>query len=139
VVNTPSIGDYAGFYLVELNVSSCLSTNIRRFNTHLRTTDSDNMAIYINSLPLNTVLIGVTADAIQYYLTQNAKDALFNIGVDLNSFDYYGKLIFVSQIGQPDMSVSQKAPGGGSSLNMTINVAGIWWSCLYTAHILRFI
>jgi Interleukin-like EMT inducer len=120
VINTTSTA-YAGFNLVELNVSSCSPSNILHFNTHASTTDSNNMATYINGLPLNTVLIGITADA----TTQNARESLFSIGVDLTGLDYYGKLIFVSQIGQPDMSVSRIESGGGNNLKMTVNVTGI--------------
>ena len=61
VISTNTVA-YRGFNLVELDVSSCSSIKIRHFDTWESTSDSENMAAYINGLPLNTVLIGVTAD-----------------------------------------------------------------------------
>ena len=82
------------------------------------------MAIYVNNLTLNTVLIGVTADEAQKNLTPNAKSALLDIGVNVNGLVFKGKASFVALIGQPAMSVSQVAPPGGNSLVITVRVTG---------------
>jgi Interleukin-like EMT inducer len=115
---------YTGFNLVELNVSSCSSSNIRYFSISNTNNDSYNMAIYINSLPLNTVLIGATGYDAQQYLTQNAKSALLAIGVNVNELRYGGKVSFVSQIGQPAKTISKVASPGGSNLKIIVNVTG---------------
>jgi Interleukin-like EMT inducer len=120
VINT----NYRGFNLVELNVSSCLSTNIRHFDTWASTVDSDNMATYINSLPLNTVLIGVTADEASFSLTQNARSALLSIGVNVTGLQYHGKVAFLTKIGQPSITMAQVSPAGGNNLKLNVNVSG---------------
>ena len=123
VINTTS-GTYLGFNLVELNVSSCSASNIRHFDTYSSTIISDNMATYINGLPLNTVLIGVTADEPTSSLSQNAKSALLAIGVDVTGLQYRGKVSFVAQIGRPAISVSEVDPPGGYNSKITVNVNG---------------
>jgi Interleukin-like EMT inducer len=139
VVNTPLKfcttvclpSDYAGFNLVELNVSSCSASNIRHYDTSAKTANSENMATYINSLPLNTVLIGVTAEDAQRSLTSNArsltsnaKSALLTIGVDVSELQEAGKLSFVVQIGQPTLTASEVADPSGYNLKLTVNLTG---------------
>ena len=139
VVNTPSnYGTYKSFNLVELNVSSCSASDIRHYDTSINigacvtTADySDNMATYINSLPLNTVLIGVTAGDAQECLTQNAKSALLAIGVNVTGLQPGGKVSFVAQIGQPKMTMSQVVdPSNVYNLKAAVNVAGKSYSML---------
>jgi Interleukin-like EMT inducer len=93
-------------------------------NTWGSTTSSDNMATYINSLPLNTVLIGVTADEAKSSLTYKATNALLAIGVDVTGLQVRGKLSFVARIGQPTVTVYQVAPPGGGSVKITANMTG---------------
>ena len=119
-----TVGGYRGFNLVQLDVSSCSSTNIVKYDTYLYTSDSDVMATYINALPLYTVLIGVTADDPQQSLNQNAKDALFAIGVNVAGLQYQGKVCFVAQIGQPGTSVSLIGLSGGNNIKLSVNVTG---------------
>jgi Interleukin-like EMT inducer len=85
---------------------------------------SNNMAIYINSLPLNTVLIGIAGYDVQKYLTQNAKSALLAIGVNVNELQYVGKVSFVAQIGQPAKTISKVATPGGNNLKIIVNLTG---------------
>jgi Interleukin-like EMT inducer len=124
IVISTSGGGYRGFYLVEFDVSSCSSKNLLHFDTWASTTDSDNMATYINGLPSNTVLIGVTADEPQNALTQNAKSALLAIGVNVAGLQYRGKVTFVAQIGRPTMTVSQVMPGGDENVKLIVNITG---------------
>ena len=119
-----NLGFYIGVNLVQLDPRSCSYSNVRFYNTHNLTTDSDNMATYINGLPLNTVLIGFTADDAQNALTQNASNALLAIGVNVTRLQYRGKVSFVAQIGQPATTVSQMAPPGGENLKILVNVTG---------------
>ena len=117
---------YRGFNIVQLNLSSCLSTDTgpRSFDTWANTTNSDNMATYINSLPLNTVLIGITSDEPLLSLTNNAKSALLAIGVNVNGLQWRGKVSFVAQIGRQDIALSQVAPPGGTNLELNVLVTG---------------
>jgi Interleukin-like EMT inducer len=115
-----------GFNLMQLNAMSCSTSNYLNYDTWASTTDSDNMATYITSLPLNTVLIGVTADEAAQSLTQNAKNALLALGVDGNALQPWGKLSFVAQIGQPATAVSQVAPPGGINSKTLVNITGIF-------------
>ena len=81
-------------------------------------------ATYVTSLPLNTVLIGVTADEAEQSLNQNAKNALLALGVNVNALQPWGKLSFITQVIQPAMAVSAVAPSDGINLKMTVNVKG---------------
>ena len=123
VINTTSYA-YIGINLVELDVSSCSASNIRHFNTHDLYSESDNMAIYINSLPLNTVLIGVSSDETQYRMSQNGLSALSAIGVSMTELQWRSKVSFVAQVGQPAKSVSQQAAPGGDNLKITAYAIG---------------
>ena len=87
------------------------------------------MTTYINGLPLNTVLIGVTANEATLTLTQNAISALLAIGVNVAGLLFRGKASFVTQIGQPALSVSQVAPPGGYNLRINVNVNGTGMIC----------
>ena len=125
-INGNSVGNtnYRGFNLVELNATSCSPTNVLQYDTCVSTADSDNMATYINNLPLNKVLIGVTIDDASFSLTQNAKNALLSIGVDVTGLQFRGKLAFAAQRGQPAIAAVQVAPTGGNNLKLTVNVTG---------------
>ena len=87
-------------------------------------TAADNMAAYIQNLPLSTVLIGVTSADVQRYLTPNARSALLSIGVDVTALQAFGKLIFVAPIGQRNATVARVAPPGGANLKMQVLVRG---------------
>jgi Interleukin-like EMT inducer len=117
--------DFIGFIFVELDVSSCLPSQIVGFDTYDDTTNANNMADYMNGLPLNTVLIGVTSINAQQYLTQNATSALLAIGVDLTGLQDQGKASFVAQIGQPAKTVAQVVPTGGSNSKIIVKVTGM--------------
>ena len=82
------------------------------------------MATYINTIPLNTVLIGITSDDAQNNLTQSARSALMAIGVNVTGLQFRGKVAFVAQIGRPTVTVSQVSPSGGASLKIILNVTG---------------
>jgi Interleukin-like EMT inducer len=135
VISTTSTA-YRGFNLLELDVSSCSSTKIRHYDTNEYTANSEKMATYITSLPLNTVLIGVTADDAQHSLTNNATSALLAIGVNVTGLEFRGKVSFVALIGQPTSSVSQVAPAGGENAKIfdsftgrpICHLSGIWYS-----------
>jgi Interleukin-like EMT inducer len=123
--NTVYVTSYemtGGFHIVELNVTSCSSSNIRHFNTYSSAAESDNMMNYINSLPMNTVLIGITSCDARQYLSSRTKAALLAIGVYVYGLEFLDRASFVAQIGQPGTSVSEMGPPGvGISM---INVTG---------------
>ena len=82
------------------------------------------MATYINGLPLNTMLIGVTADDASVSLTQNVKSALLSIGVNVTALAFRGKALFAAQTGQPSTTLSFVAFSGGNNLDVAMNVTG---------------
>ena len=114
-----------GFFTAEINATTCTLSNFRNFDTCASSTDSDNMATYINGLQLNTMLIGVTADDAKNSLTYNAINALLVIGVDVSGLQVRGKLGFVARIGQPAVTLYQVAPPGGGNVKITANITGI--------------
>jgi Interleukin-like EMT inducer len=118
------VSNTSGFFMVELNVRSCSSSKVLRFNTYNNPVTSDNMATYINSLPLCTVLIGITCFDAQLSLTPTAKSALHAIGVNVTELKRWGKASFVAQIGQPSLTVSQVDPPGGSNTKLSTKVSG---------------
>jgi Interleukin-like EMT inducer len=113
-----------GFTLVELNVISCSSSKVLTFDTFRNTNSSDNMATYINSLPLCTLLVGITTIDAQQSMTPKVKSALLAIGVNVTELKRWGKASFVAQIGQPSLTVSQVDPPGGSNAKLTAKVSG---------------
>ena len=124
VVKTTADVYYRGFNLVQLDANSCSPTNILHFDTFDSTSESDAMATYINCLPLYTVLIGITSDEASWSLNQNAKDALYAIGVNVAGLQFRGKVSFVAQIGQPGTSVSLIGTLGGNNVEISVNVTG---------------
>jgi Interleukin-like EMT inducer len=124
VSTTPSGNGGRGFNTVELSLSSCSATNVRHFDTYLSPANSENMANYINSLPLFTVLIGVTADDATYSLTQNLKSALLAIGVNVSGLKFRDQVSFVAQIGPEMMSVSKTAQNQTDSMKLMVTARG---------------
>jgi Interleukin-like EMT inducer len=115
----------SGFNLVELNVSSCSSANVRNYYASIFNNNSYTiMASYINSLPLNTVLIGSTGNDVQQYMTANATSALLAIGVNVTGLQYGAKVAFMARIGQPTKTFSQLAPPRGNYLKTIWTVTG---------------
>jgi len=115
-----------GFNIAQLNVASCSISSTRSFDTWLSTSESINMANYINSLPISTVLIGVTADEPHGYLESTGQTALSSIGVlNVNALVHRGKVAFVAQIGRPSVTVSRIASSGGDNLQISVTVRGI--------------
>jgi hypothetical protein len=82
------------------------------------------MATYINSLPLNTVLLGSTGNNVQQYMTANATAALLVIGVNVTGLQYGAKMAFIAWIGQPTKTLSQLAPPRGNHLKTIWTVTG---------------
>ena len=124
-------GAGSGFTLVELNVSSCSSTNVVTFGTSGSIVAANNMVTYINSRPLNTVLIGITTCDAKQSLIQNATSALLTIGVNVTGLQYLGKASFVAQVGQPAIAVSQIASPTGGNLKLKVEVSGSYHSITF--------
>jgi len=94
------------------------------FDTFLRSSNSINLANYIDNLPMSTILIGVTADEASTSLETNGQAALNSIGANVNGLLYQGKFAFVAQIGRPVVTVSRIAPPGGNNLQISVTVRG---------------
>jgi hypothetical protein len=103
----------------------CAAINYRHFDTY-NTAGSYALISYISGIPQSTVLIGVTIDEAQQSLTQQAKDSLTSIGVNLNTLAYRGKATFVTQVGQPSASTAKVAPASGDSLRLIAVVKSVY-------------
>jgi len=114
-----------GFTIAQHNVTSCNMFSTRSFDTWLSTSESINMANYINGLPMSTVLIGVTADEPTWHLETTGRNALSGLGVGLSGLVFRGKVASVVQIGRPSVTVSRLAPAGGNNLQISVMVQGI--------------
>jgi len=128
--------DIRGFNTAIINSDSCTATDLLKFDTFGSTADSDDLAIYLLSLPSGTIIAGVTIDSAENSLTHNARSALSAIGVGesyIQSISYRSKLIFVATIGQPTFTISWKSPEYAPNLQITVGVP-----CTYT-HILMHI
>jgi Interleukin-like EMT inducer len=115
---------YSGFIFVEVNVSSCSASNVLTFSQDSSTFAVKSMVTYINNLPWNTVLIGITSNEPAQYLTPNATSALLAIGVNVTGLKTWGKVSFVTQIGQPANTVFQVDPPNGNNLQLDITISG---------------
>ena len=113
-----------GFNIVQLNVTDCSISNFSTFDTFGSANNSINLAMYISSQPLYTVLAGVTFDEAYSRLEANGRAALLAIGVDTTDLRARSKLIFVAQVGRPLASVWKIAPSGGDNLVLTVTVQG---------------
>ena len=81
------------------------------------------MANYINSLPISTVLIGVTASEASTNLEENGKNALLSIGVNVDGLQYGSKVAFVAQVGRPTLTVMKMGSAyRGTNVKITVNV-----------------
>lgn len=118
------MGTTRGFTLVRLSSLSCSASDVRSYDTFNSVADGDNMATYINNLPQNTVLVGVTTDEARYSLSSNGISALTNIGLNVSALQFCGKMAFVVKKGQPASTVSQVAPSAGSNVKIIVNVTG---------------
>ena len=109
-----------GFNIVELNVRKCSISDVHTLYTY----DSSARILtnYITNLPTLTVLIGVTADEASTNLEINLKKALLSIGVNVTGLQFQGKLAFVTQIGQPALTVMKMGPAGGDNVKIRVNV-----------------
>lgn len=108
-----------GFHILELETDECATVSYHYFNTDSSNTNAAALVTYINGLQPSTVLIGVTADDAAAALTQQAKNALLSIGVNLNALDFRWKATFVTQVGRPSMNVTKLKIRGGASLELT--------------------
>jgi len=113
-----------GFNIALLNVTSCSVSSTMTFDTYLRSSKSIDLANYINSLPISTILVGVTADEAIRYLETNGKAALNSIGANVNGLLYRGKVAFVAQIGQQSATLSRTAAPGGNNVQISVTIRG---------------
>jgi len=115
---------YRGFNIALLNVTTCSISSTMTFDTFLSSTNSINLANYINGLPMSTILVGVTADEASSSLETNGQAALNSIGANVNGLLYRGKVAFVAQIGQQSATLSRTAAPGGNNVQISVTIRG---------------
>lgn len=125
---TQSTRDRRGISTIELSTvndgHTCLFANFHTFDTYESGTYADQLADYINTLPLSTVVLGASYDDASKHLNDNAKSALLSIGVNATTLEFRGKLAFIAQIGRPLSTIAQVAPRYGDSLKIRVLLNG---------------
>jgi hypothetical protein len=78
------------------------------------------LAAYLQSVPNNTILVGITGDEPTLNL-QPAWSALADIGAPVSDVAYRGSFVFVAQKGYPNKTILRKS----NSITIPVNVAVI--------------
>ena len=89
-----------GFTLVRLN-DDCSVMEMKTYDTHLYIQESRNMTDYLENLPINTRIAGITYDEYNHRLSNSTKSELRNIGLNMTSASWRSTLCFVFTIGKP--------------------------------------
>ena len=110
--------DIRGFRLVRLN-DDCSVNEVKRYDTHISTQQSYNLRDYLQSLPNNTRISGITYDEYVDHLSSSAKSALSNVGIDLTTASWRSSLCFILIKGKPQLTKQNQSGGakGPSSLS----------------------
>ena len=116
-----SVGNGRGFRLARIN-NDCSVNETLRFDTHRTATESDEMRDYLQKLPRNTRIAGITNDEYSAALKDDAKDVLINVGLDLSSASYRSSLCFVFITDKTEQTKQSQAAryNGPSILSTTI-------------------
>ena len=114
-----------GLNTMILEPNDCSTFDYRRFDTSGDTNASDELAVWINGLSNETVLLAVSCEEAWISPTSSAWAALSAIGVNLTGLVYYaGKFAFVAVIGRPKSTVYQVAGAGGENAFVKVVVVG---------------
>ena len=113
---------HRGFNMVELVLDNCTAINAHQFDTYGVAAAGDAMIAYVSTLPVSTVVIGVTFDDANSQLSSQVKTSLLGFGIDATHLQFRGKLTFVAQIGHPSGTMMRVAPPGGEHLELTATV-----------------
>ena len=109
-----------GFTLVRIN-KDCSVKEMKTYDTHLYSQEGREMKDYLQTLPYNTSIAGITHDEYNDHLLDSLKSALSDIGLDLASASWRSSLCFVIIIGKPQNTTQSQAKGAkGPSILSTI-------------------
>ena len=111
-----------------LDPNDCSTTCLRNFNTHADRTDSEKLANYLQGLSAGSVLLGVGCDDAIATMTDRAKIALANVGVNVRSLVFGGKLAFAAIIGRKESTKSEIKEKGGNNLVVEATPSGRYYS-----------
>lgn len=112
--------DIRGFTLFRVN-DDCSVKETKNYDTHLDGQESREMKDYLQTLPNNTRIAGMTHDEYNDHLSNSLKSVLSDIGLDLTSASWRSSLCFVFIIGKPQNTKQSQAKGGkGPSILSTI-------------------
>ena len=85
--------------------------------------ESDKLRDYLQNLPNNTRIAGITYDDFTLGLKKDAKDALINVGLDLSTASYRSSLCFLFTTGKAKQTKQNQARRGeGPSRLSFVNV-----------------
>lgn len=112
-----------GFTLARIN-DDCSVKEIKRYDTHISTQESYNLRDYLQSIPNNTRISGITYDEYADHLSSSAKSSLTNVGLNLTSTAWRSSLCFMLIKGKPQLTKQNQAFGakGPSSLSATFEI-----------------
>ena len=115
--------DSRGFTLVRIN-GDCSVKEIKRYDTHISTQESYNLRDYLQSLPNNTRIAGITYDEYVDHLSSSSKSTLSNVGLDLSTASWRSSLCFILIKGKPQLTKQSQAAGakGPASLSTTFQI-----------------
>ena len=109
--------DY-GFALVRVN-NDCSVKEVNFYDTYRSRRESREMHDYLQTLPNNTRIAGITHTAYDLSLSDSLKSVLIGIGLDLPRASWQSSLCFVFIIGKPQNTKQSVAKLGKGPSNLT--------------------
>ena len=102
--------DY-GFTLVRVN-NDCSVKEVKYYDTYRLSQESREMHDYLQTLPYNTRIAGITYDEYNHRLSNSTKSELKSIGLNMTSASWRSTLCFVFTIGKPQYTKQSQAKNG---------------------------
>lgn len=96
-----------GVTLFLIDPFSCSVAKSASFDTHWSTKDTEQLEIFLDSVPNGNVVLGLTSDEPIKHL-KPAMPALLQLGVDVTDVQYKGSFAFITQKGFPSKTLVSK-------------------------------
>jgi hypothetical protein len=112
--------------LVGVDPFRCSVNRTRLYNTYESANNANNavqLATYLQSVPNNTILIGISGDEATNNL-QPAWSTLAAIGAPVSDVAYRGSFVFVAQKGYANKTILRKSNSNSVPVNVTVTLYG---------------
>ena len=96
-----------GVSILSVDPYACTSNSHRTFDTYASKGEAASLLQYLQQLPVNTVVVGVTGDEPTRYLS-TVYGQLHSMGVDVEDVKYRGSFAFVTTVGHPKSTIMAK-------------------------------